>query len=319
MNKKIALINGITGQDGSYLASQLIEMNYKVFGITRNKKINFNNLDKLNLRNKVKCIKIDSLEYLQIFKLLKKINPNEIYNLSGVTSVGYSISNPNETFNSIVIPTYNFLQSIVSLNIKTRYYNSCSSECFGDIKKGYADENTDFNPKSPYGLAKATSFDITKHYRKHHNIFASSGIAFNHESPLRGNQFICKKIIKGAIDINQNKSNILELGNLDIIRDWGWAPDFVKAYIKIINNKKPEDFIICAKNSYSLRYIVKYIFNYFNLNYKKYVKISKNNIRESDIIRSAGNNDKIKKELNWKHSHNINEILDLMIFKELNS
>ncbi len=316
MKNKTALILGVTGQDGAYLAEHLIKLKYKVYGIVRRKKNTYNNLDRLKIRKNIILKKINTLNYSNTNKFLKLINPNEIYNLSGVSSVGYSFKNPKETYESIIVPTFNVLQSIYSLNLKTKFYNSCSSECFGNVKRGYSVENDKFSPISPYGYAKATSFEITKFYREKYNIFASSGIAYNHESPLRGNNFICKKIIRDAINIKKNKQLSFKVGNINIIRDWGWAPDFVKGYKKIVDYDVPDDFIICSKNVASLEYIIKYVFKKFNLDYKKYIKISKNKMRKNDISRSAGSNSKILKKLKWEHKLSLDQILDGMIDSE---
>ncbi len=317
MKNKIALIMGITGQDGAYLAEHLIKRKYKVYGIVRRKKNTYSNLNRLNIRKNIILKKINTLNYSNTNKFLKLINPSEIYNLSGVSSVGYSFKNPKETYESIIVPTFNVLQSIYSLNLKTKFYNSCSSECFGNVNKGYSVENDKFSPISPYGYAKATSFEITKFYREKYNIFASSGIAYNHESPLRGKNFICKKIIRDAINIKKNKQVSFKVGNINIIRDWGWAPDFVKGYKKIIDYDIPDDFIICSKNLASLEDIIKYVFKKFNLDYKKYIEISQNNIRKNDILRSAGSNSKILKKLKWQHKFKLDQILDKMINSEI--
>jgi len=316
--KKNVIITGVTGQDGSYLAKYLLEKNYKIYGVTRNiDKFNRANLEYLGILNHINIKAINLKNYKAVKNLLIQIKPLEIYNLSGVTSVSYSFSNLLETFESIILPTQNFLESIRSLNINSKYYNSCSSECYGNVTKGKSNESNLFKPVSPYGLAKQISFNITKYYREKYNIFSSSGISYNHESPLRGKNFICKKIISEAIKIKKNKKKSMEIGNLNISRDWGWAPDFVRAYSKIIKHKQPTDFVICSDNNHSLKYIINYVFSKLDLDYKKYVKISKNFIRENDIIRSAGDNSKIISTLNWEPSYKMSNILDSMIENEL--
>ena len=317
---KKALITGITGQDGAYLAKLLLSKNYEVYGTTRkNTKRNLRNLIKLEVLNLCKVHKCNLNNYKEIDKIICNIRPDEIYNLSGLSSVSASFDKPAEAYESIINSTINILESIRNNKKKIKFYLACSSECFGNIKENIADENTLFDPLSPYAVAKTSAYYITKNYREAFNIHASSGILFNHESPLRSKNFVTQKIILGTIDIARGKKKTLELGSLNIKRDWGWAPEYVEAMHLIMMNKKPTDFIIASGKSYSLENFIKLSFEYFNLDWKKYVKISRVSKRPLELIKNKGSGKKAERLLKWKPKYSLKNIVYTMIEDKLDN
>lgn len=227
---KSALICGVSGQDGAYLSRLLLEKGYEVFGGSRDATTNtFENLRKLNLKDKISLVSINICDFRSTLQTIIKIKPDEIYNLSGQSSVGLSFEQPVETFESISIGTLNLLEAIRFSNLPVKLYNSGSSECFGESGGLPADENTPFKPRSPYAIAKATAHWQVANYREAYHIYACTGILFNHESPLRPYRFVTKKIVATACRIYKGSNEKLHLGNIDIERDWGWAPDYVEA------------------------------------------------------------------------------------------
>lgn len=305
---KTALIFGVSGQDGSLMSKLLIDKNIKVIGVTRDKKQNFKNHILLNTYKKINIISISKYNYKNIYRIIKDCKPNYIYNFSGESSVNSSFTNFKETYYSIIDVTEIILKSINSIDKKIKFFNTSSSECYGNYGKTII-ENSPFFPVSPYGIAKCEAFEITKYYRNHKNIFSSSGIMFNHESPLRNKRFVIKKIFNGIYTIKKNPNFKVNLGNIDIKRDWGWAPDFMRAAFLILQDKIPEDYVICSNNYLSLRTFIKKSFNYHNLNYLNHVIINKNLFRHIDIVSSKGNNKKIMGKLKWKPINKINDII----------
>ena len=316
MNK--CLILGISGQDGSYLAKFLLEKGYKVFGSSRNSEINrFKNLKRLGIFNEVEKISLSFNDFRSIYQQISIIKPDEIYNLAGQTSVSLSFSQPVETLESIVLGNINLLESIRFSNLPIKYYNAGSSEIFGNTSE-VAHENSILNPLSPYGVSKAAAYLQVKNYRDAYNLFATTGILFNHESPLRKKHFVTAKIINAVCSIHKGSKKKLVLGNLDITRDWGWSPEYVESMWRILQYKDPEDFVIGTGKSISLKEFVKYAFEYFNLNWKDYVKIDKKLFRPSDIKISRCNPSKAKKILNWKPKLNSYKLIEKLIECELN-
>lgn len=317
---KKALIAGITGQDGAYLSKFLLSKNYKVYGLTRdNEKKNLRNLHILEIDKLCKIYKCNLNDRFEVNYLINKIKPDEIYNLSGLSSVAKSFIMPYEAYDSIINSTVNILESIRKNKRNIRFYLACSSECFGNIKSPSADESTVFNPLSPYAVAKTAAFYITKNYREAFNIHASSGILFNHESPLRGENFVTQKIILAVIDIVQGKKKVLELGLLNIKRDWGWAPEYVEAMHLIVRNKKSTDFVIASGKSYTLEKFIELTFNYFGMDWKKYTKTTTSNKRPLELIKSKGDGQKAEKILNWKPTYSLKKIVHEMIEDKLNT
>jgi len=307
---KRALICGITGQDGVYLAKLLLEKGYEVFGTSRDaENASFSNLRKMNILNNIKVHSASLNDFRSIIQVLKMTKPDEIYNLSGQSSVGLSFQQPVETFNSITIGTINILEAVRLLNPAIKIYNASTCECFGDTKGLPADENTPFAPRSPYAVAKAAAFWYVSNYRESYNIFACSGILFNHESKFRSDRYVTKKIINAARNIAKGLENKIELGNINIQRDWGWAPEYVEAMYLMLQNEKPADYVIATGVKHYLEDFLDIAFSYYNLNYKEYLKINNDFLRPTDIEISVGNPTKAKLELGWSAQTNIEKII----------
>ena len=244
---KKALICGVSGQDGAYLSKLLLEKGYAVYGGSRDASTNlFTNLYKLGLYDQLHLVSINISDFRSTLQTIIRIQPDEIYNLSGQSSVGLSFDQPVETFESIAIGTLNLLEAIRFSNLSIKFYNSGSSECFGESDGHPADENTPFKPRSPYAIAKATAHWQVANYREAYHLYACTGILFNHESPLRLNRFVTKKIVSAACRIYNGSKETLQLGNIHIMRDWGWAPEYVEAMWLMLQQEKPDDFVIAT-------------------------------------------------------------------------
>jgi len=271
---KKALIIGITGQDGAYLAKYLLDKGYEVTGSSRDVMASsFANLQTLGIRDKVKLVSVSINDFRSVFNAIQSFDPDEIYNLAGQTSVGLSFDQPVEAIESIAIGTLNILEVIRLQNKSIRFYNAGSSECFGDTGNIPANEHTPFAPRSPYAVAKSTAKWLINSYRESYGLYACTGILFNHESPLRPERFVTQKIIAGAAKIKAGQLSKLQLGNLDISRDWGWAPEYVQAMWLMMQLDKPDDFVIATGRQESLKYFVAKAFEYFDLDWQKYVEI----------------------------------------------
>jgi len=317
---KKALICGVSGQDGAYIAKLLLEKGYTVYGGSRDSQMSsFNNLNILNIKNDVNLISVNLNDFRSTLQTIFKIKPDEIYNLAGQSSVGLSFEQPVETLESITIGTLNILESIRFSNTGIKFYNAGSSECFGDTKDYAADENTLFQPRSPYAVAKSTAFWLVNNYRESYNINASTGILFNHESPLRPDRFVTKKIIKTACQILKNKSLQLKLGNLEISRDWGWAPEYVEAMWLMLQCEKPEDYVIATGESNSLKDFIKITFEYLNLNFDEHVVSDDSLFRPSDLKIGRADPTKAEKKLGWKAKSKMKQVIEKMIEFELNN
>ena len=318
MRNKIALIFGISGQDGAYLADFLLKKKYKLLGITRNNsKSNLFRLKKLKIEKKIKIYQnkiLNSAFLKKIFNSNKIID--EIYFLSGETSPLRSIAEPIQTFDSNVINLIKILEFIKSKNIKTKFFYASSSEIFKKNKKNIFNESSEIGPRSPYGISKATGLWIVKYYRKQHNLFCCSGILFNHESPLRSNKFVFKKIIQESKKIKKKGGNIY-LGNLNIERDIGWAPDYVKAFWKMLQLNKPSDLVIGSGNIYSIKTFLNITFDKLKLDKNKIKANKKNFIRANEINSYKANPSLAKKKINWKNTLKLKEIVSKMINDEL--
>ncbi len=300
LKKKKALIFGCTGQDGLYLSNLLLLKNYDVFGASRDpsnsKLLHFSNF---GIEGRIKFISVSLIDFRSVIQAIKLIKPDEIYNLSGQSSVALSFDQPVETFESIVIATINILEAIKFLELPCKFYNAGSSEVFGNSNKP-VDENSPFHPKSPYGIAKATSFWEVLNYRESYGLFASTGILFNHESPLRNERFVTKKIIDSIDLISQKKLDKLYLGNLNVSRDWGWAPEYVEAMWLMLQSEIPSDYIFATGETMSLEYFVKKSFELYDLDWEKYVVINSDLLRPNDISIGRANPSKAYSELNWQ-------------------
>jgi GDPmannose 4,6-dehydratase len=310
---KKALIIGITGQDGAYLAKHLLSKGYEVTGSSRDVMASsFNNLNTLGIRSQIKLISVSINDFRSVFNAIQQSHPDEIYNLAGQTSVGLSFDQPVEAIESIAIGTLNILEVIRLLNKPVRFYNAGSSECFGDTGDNPANEQTPFAPRSPYAVAKSTAKWLINSYRESYGLYACTGILFNHESPLRPERFVTQKIIAGAAKIKAGQLDKLQLGNLDISRDWGWAPEYVQAMWLMMQLDKPDDFVIATGRKESLKYFVAKSFEYFDLDWQKYVEIEPSFFRPNEIHASVGNPEKAIKVLGWSMPTDIDGVIKMM-------
>lgn len=312
MTKK-ALIIGITGQDGAYLAQHLLAKGYAVTGSSRDVMASsFSNLNTLGIRERVKLISVSINDFRSVFNAIQSSDPDEIYNLAGQTSVGLSFEQPVEAIESIAIGTLNILEVIRVLGKSVRFYNAGSSECFGDTGMTPADENTPFAPRSPYAVAKSTAKWLINSYRESYGLYACTGILFNHESPLRPERFVTQKIVVGASKIKAGLMQKIQLGNLDICRDWGWAPEYVEAMWLMMQQKAPSDFVIATGRMESLTYFVEKTFAYFDLDWQKHVEINPAFFRPNEIQHSVGNPQRAIEALKWSTPTDIDGVIQKM-------
>ena len=314
---KTALITGITGQDGSYLAKLLIEKNYKVIGTVRsNRCATTNNLTYLNIENDVTVEELDLLDMANIIRLIQKYKPDEIYNLAAQSSVGLSYKQPIGTFSFNTLSVNNLLESIRLFSQHTKLYQASSSEMYGRIKNMPITMETPMHPISPYGVSKMASFFMITTYRESYNLFVSNGILFNHESFLRSNNFFIKKVIRDSIAIKNKKLDKLIIGNLNVKRDFGYAPKYVEAMWKILQSDKPDDFIICSGKSILLRDIVEYVFEKLKID-KSLIVEDKNLFRPNEIEDIYGDNSKARDVLLWEYDYSFFDVLDILIEEEM--
>ena len=310
-----ALIFGISGQDGTYLSKFLLGKGYKVFGTSRNVVTNnFNYLKKMNIKNDIEFSSIDLTDFKSVLRHISIIKPDEIYNLAGQTSVGLSFAQPVEALESITNATLNILEVIRVTNPSIRFYNASSSECFGDTGEKAANEETSLNPYSPYGIAKTAAHLLVKNYREGYKLHVCNGILFNHESLIRSKQFVTQKIVYSAARINAGNKERLKIGNLSISRDWGWAPDYVDAMWRIIQQPNAGDFVIATGKTISLEQFVEKVFTFFELNWKDHVDIDKSLLRPTDIKISKGDPTKAKKILGWRAKKNVDDVINELCF-----
>ena len=311
---KKALICGVSGQDGAYLAQLLLEKGYTVVGTSRDAQVSsFRNLLRLGIREKIQYESLVPTDFRSVLQVISKTQPDEIYNLAGQTSVGLSFDQPVETLESIATGTLNFLEAIRFINVPIKFYNAGSSECFGDIGEHPADEQTPFRPRSPYAVAKATAFWQVANYREAYNIFACSGILFNHESPLRPQRFVTQKIVSAASRIANGSKEKLHLGNISIKRDWGWAPEYVEAMSLMLQQDQPDDYVVATGQSYSLEDLVARAFSCVGLEWKDLVVTDPSLLRPTDLAVSRGNPTKAKEKLGWQAQYKMPDVIKMMV------
>ena len=316
MKTKTALIFGVTGQDGSYLASYLIKKKYKVSGIYRRK--TFINLKKLNLLKKIDLKLVKNIEKKSIKKILEN-NYDEIYFLSGQSSVTLSFDKSAETYESQIEPLKVILDYITNQkNKKTKFLYASSAEIFGNIhNKKKVNEKSKKKPISPYGLAKLIGYEIVKSYREMYKIPVCTAILFNHESSLRLNNFIFKKIINNLQKIKRNDQHKLMVGNIEIKRDWGWAPEYMEACYKILASKELTDYIIATEKTIKLKKVISLFFKHYGLNWKKYTILNKKYYRSFEIKENYADTKKIRNNLKWKPKFTYLDIIKKLINKEI--
>jgi GDPmannose 4,6-dehydratase len=315
---KRALICGISGQDGSYLAQLLLAKNYHVTGTSRDAEtVSFENLSRLGIRDKVELLSMALTDFRSTLQVLAKTEPDEVYNLSGQSSVELSFQQPVETMASISTGCLNLLESIRFLGRPIRLYNANSGECFGDTAGLAADEMTPFRPRSPYAVAKAAAHWSVVNYREAYGIHALNGILFNHDSPLRPRRFVTKKIIATACAIANGSKQKLHLGNIAVSRDWGFAPEYVEAMWRMTQLDIPTDLIIATGQTSSLKDFLAAAFSELGLDWSQHVEINDTLRRPSDVMYSAGNATRAQQLIGWRAECTMRNVVRHMIEAEL--
>ncbi len=317
MNKKKAIISGISGQDGAYLAQLLIENDYEVIGLTRNSnQSNASGLEYLGIQNRVTLLECNLLDIEQIRAILIHYKPSEFYNLAAQSSVYLSFKKPIDTFQFNTLSVFNLLESIKEIDPEIRFYQASSSEMYGRVNDLPITENSVLHPLSPYAISKAAAHFTCIHYRESYDMHISCGVLFNHESYLRQDTFFVKKVIKESIKISRGEQEFLQVGNIDVNRDFGYAPKYVEAMYLMLQQEKSSDYLICSGQSISLREIVNYVFEKLAIP-PTALKISKELYRPADIEDMYGSNAKAKSNLKWNYNLTIFDTLDLLVEEEL--
>ena len=317
--RKKALITGVTGQDGPYLAKLLLEKDYEVYGLLpRRSKQDFYNLDYLKIKNDIEYEVGDVTDQNCMHKTISKIKPQEIYNLAAQSFVGNSWELSGTTTDVNAMGPLNILNSIKSINKKIKFYQASTSELYGNSKENIQTETTRFEPSSPYAISKLYAYWITVNFRESYNMFCTNGILFNHESPIRGIEFVTRKISDGVAQIKYGKKKYITLGNINAKRDWGFAGDYVEAMWLMMQEKKPNDYVIATKKQYSIKDFLQLAFAEAGINnWENYVKISKNYKRPVDVKSLCGNFDKAKNNLGWSPKTSFKKLVQLMVREDL--
>jgi len=326
---KKAIITGITGQDGCYLAKLLLSKGYKVYGAQRrNTGKRYWRLDELNITDQIEFVDIDLGEPYNIEKVIDKVQPDEFYNLAAQSFVGLSFEQPQVTTITNSLGVLNILEVIRNKYPNIKFYQASTSEMYGKVTENPQKETTRFYPRSPYGCAKAYSHYLTVNYRESYNLFTCSGILFNHESPMRGEEFVTRKITKGLVHWLKNGKPV-ELGNLDSKRDWGHAEDYVEAMWLMLQQDKPEDYVIATGKTYSIKDFIQKCLNRLEINFYNngdefldnhgnyIIKTNPKFVRPAEVDLLVGDSSKAKKELLWKPKHNLDSLIDDMIQADL--
>lgn len=312
-----ALICGVSGQDGAYLAKLLLSKGYEVFGASRDAQISpFANLKFLGISEKIVKVSLAVNDFRSVLQAIQRVEPDEIYNLAGQSSVGLSFEQPVETLESTSIGVLNLLEAIRFTGRRIKFYNAGSSEIFGDTNGVAACETTPFHPQSPYAVGKASAFWIVANYRDAYKLFACTGILFNHESPLRPNRFVTRKIISTACRIAAGSPEKLKLGNIAISRDWGWAPEYVEAMYRMLQLDEPDDFVIATGRPRRLEEFITLAFEAVGLDWRKHVEIDQDLFRPSDIFVGFGDASKANTVFGWKAKATLEDIVAMMVAAE---
>ncbi len=318
MKMKKALITGITGQDGAYLAKFLLDKNYEVYGTYRRVSTpNFWRLQHLEIFDKINLIPAELIDAGSINEAIKISEPDEIYNLAAQSFVSASFEQPIGTGVITGLSVTRILEAIRQINPEIKFYQASTSELFGKGNNTFQNENTPFSPSSPYAAAKLYSYWMTKIYREGYNLFACNGILFNHESPLRGLEFVTRKISNGVAKIALGIEKDLTLGNLDAKRDWGYAPDYVESMWLMLQQDKSDDYVIATNETHSVKEFVELAFEVAGLDWQKYVKVDKRFFRPLDVEFLEGDYSKAKKNLLWEPRVRFNELVKIMVKKDL--
>jgi GDPmannose 4,6-dehydratase len=313
-----ALICGISGQDGSYLAKLLLERGYEVWGSSRDAEQNpFQNARQLGIYDSLHLASLNLRDVGNAIGLLKRVRPTEVFSLAGQSSVGLSFDQPVETIESIALGTLTLLEAIRLTDPAIRLYNAGSTECFGDTGSGVANETTRFNPCSPYAVAKASAFWTVGNYRQAYGIFACSGILSNHDSPLRPLRFVTRKIVHAAAQFALGKGAQLTLGSLEVERDWGWAPEYVEGIAMMLEKPLPEDCILATGESHTLSEFVKTAFELIGKDWREHITQDQNLMRPADIVRNKVDPAKAATYLGWKAKYHMKDVVAMMLDAEI--
>ncbi len=316
MSRKVALITGITGQDGSYLAEFLLEQGYKVYGMVRRSSVEkFERID--HFLKEIELVQGDLLDQLSLITILQAVKPNEVYNLAAQSFVPTSWAQPVLTAEFTAIGVTRMLEAIRLVDRGIKFYQASSSEMYGKVRETPQSEETPFYPRSPYGVAKAYGHYITVNYRESYGMFAVSGILFNHESPRRGLEFVTRKVTDCVARIKLGKTEELRLGNLDAKRDWGFAGDYVRAMWLMLQQPQPLDYVISTGEAHSVRDLVEVAFAHVGLDWKKHVKIDKALLRPAEVDLLIGDSSKALRELGWKPTVSFEQMIKLMVDKDI--
>jgi GDPmannose 4,6-dehydratase len=326
-----ALITGITGQDGAYLSKFLLDKGYEVYGaFRRTSGLNLNGLKYLGVDDKVKYIPLELLEFTNIYRAIEKIQPDEIYNLGAQSFVALSFEEPIYTADVTALGSLRVLEAIRAVNPKIKFYQASSSEMFGKVQSMPQKEETPFYPRSPYALSKVFAHWITVNYRESYGIFACSGILFNHESPLRGNEFVTRKITRSVAQVKLGLKNELKLGNLDAKRDWGYAPEYVEAMWLMLQHKSPDDYVVATGETHSIREFVERAFKHIGIDIvwegetteekgidkktgKVLVEVSPEFFRPAEVNILLGDSSKIRERLGWQPRTKFEDLVPIMV------
>jgi GDPmannose 4,6-dehydratase len=316
MNKKVALITGINGQDGSYLAELLLEKGYEVHGTLKRNSVSENQTSRLgNVFDKLKLHYADLTDLSSMIRVISEIKPQEVYNLAAQSHVRISFDQPIYTANVTGLGTLNILEAVKLVDPTIKIYQASSSEMFGNTidNDGFQRETTSMNPVSPYGCAKVFSYNICRNYRNSYDMKIWNGILFNHESPRRGTNFVTNKVVKAAVRISLGLQDKLHIGNLSATRDWGHAKDYVYAMWLMLQSDKPDDYVCATGISHSVQDLCSYVFSSLGLDYLDYIVIDEKHFRPEELENLKGDSSKLRKELSWKPEHTFETMLDEMI------
>lgn len=314
---KRALICGVTGQDGAYLAQFLLRKGYEVWGTSRDAQMaTRDKLKALGIDEKVTMLSMVATDFHSVLLTLERSAPDEIYALAGQSSVGLSFDQPAETIESITLGTLNILEAIRMLGMRARLYHASSSECFGDLEGVPATESTPFRPRSPYAVAKASAHWLVVNYREAYGLFACNGVLFNHESPLRPARFVTRKITAGVRAIHAGRQKELVLGRLDISRDWGWAPEFVEAMWLMLQQPAASDYIVATGATFSLQEFVAHAFQEVGMDWRSHVRLDPTAGRPTDLAWSGGDASKARTMLGWQAECQMPELVVRMLAAE---
>jgi GDPmannose 4,6-dehydratase len=315
---KRALICGISGQDGAYLAKLLLDRDYEVWGSSRDAELaSFGNLHRLRIYESVRLVSLNLRDVGSVLGLLRRIRPDQIFSLAGQSSVGLSFEQPVETIESIALGALSLLEAIRLSDLDIRLYNAGSTECFGDTGDGVASERSPLNPCSPYAVAKASAYWTVANYRQAYGMFACTGILSNHDSPLRPRRFVTRKIIHAVASLALGRDMHLSLGNLNIERDWGWAPEYIEAIAAMLNQPSPTDYIIATGTSHTLLEFVETAFGAIGKDWRACVTIDEHLMRPTDILRNKVDPSKAANGLRWRAKSGMRQVVSMMLDAEM--